>query len=65
MKLYDEVVPNNKSVDVEDFSDDEMYKQMPGGASEKNEVDMGMNASMLMPLIHAISAARLSASTGC
>ena len=34
----------------------EMYKQMPGGASEKDEVDMRMNASMLLPLIHAIIA---------
>ena len=38
------------------MNDDELYKQMSGGASEKDEVDMGMNASMLMPLIHAIIA---------
>ena len=36
--------------------DDEVYKQMSDGASKKDEVDTGMNASMLMPLIHAIIA---------
>ena len=30
--------------------------QVPSGSAEKDEVDTGMNASMLMPLIHAIIA---------
>ena len=38
------------------MKDDFMYMQMPSGSAEKDEVDTGMNASMLMPLIHAIIA---------
>ena len=38
------------------MKDDFMYMQVPSGSAEKDEVDMGMNASMLMPLIHAIIA---------
>ena len=38
------------------MKDDFMYMQVPSGSAEKDEVDTGMNASMLMPLIHAIIA---------
>ena len=33
-----------------------MYKQIRGGACKKDEVDTRMNASMIIPLIHAIVA---------
>ena len=54
--MYDKLDLKSSPIGVKDMNDDEMYKQMPGGASEKDEVDKGMNAYMLMPLIHAIIA---------
>ena len=52
-KLYDKIVPECGPIDIKD---DFMYMQVPSGSAEKDEVDTGMNASMLMPLIHAIIA---------
>ena len=52
-KLYDKIVPECGSIDMKD---DFMYMQVPSGSAEKDEVETGMNASMLMPLIHAIIA---------
>ena len=52
-KLYDKIIPECGSIDMKD---DFMYMQVPSGSAEKDEVDTGMNASMLMPLIHAIIA---------
>ena len=55
-KLYDEVVPNTESGIVKGVNDDFMYVQVLSGTKKKDEVDMRMNLSMIVPLLHAIVA---------
>ena len=52
-KLYDEVIPN---VGVKDLNDNVMYKQVPGGACNNDEVGIGMSSFNLVPLLHTIDA---------
>ena len=61
-KLYDEVIPNAESVGVKDLNDDVMYKQVPVGACNDDEVGMGMSSFNLVPLLHTIDAMLLISS---
>ena len=55
-KLYDEVIPSAESVGVKDLNVDVMYKQVPGGACNNDEVGIGMSSFNLVPLLHTIDA---------